>query len=111
MEQRFSRLMALPDVRVVRPVNRAQRSFPPYAALELFPGLSRERFFDRVGTPASEKGADDNEESDRESLQAQTILKKVTGDKWPVTSFKIRRFADLSLHVTWHTAHDTFPND
>ena len=72
--------MALLDVGIVRPIDRAEGTFPPDAALKFFLGLSRHRFFDRIGTTAEENRGRDAE-SDRVGLQARTILKEVISDK------------------------------
>jgi hypothetical protein len=42
---------------------------------------------ERIGATAEEKGGAREKESGDEGLQARRILKKVTSDKWRVTSF------------------------
>ena len=68
------------DVRIVRPINRAEPTVARDAALEFFLCLPRDGAFERVGATAEENRTGDAE-SDREGLQALRILKKVMSDK------------------------------
>jgi hypothetical protein len=73
--------VAFRDVRVVRSVDWTEGAVAPDATLKFFLRLLGVRFFDPISAPAGEETADDNEESEGECLQAQTILKKLTSDK------------------------------
>ena len=77
--------MAILDIGIVGAIDRAESSVASNAALKFLPGLLRHRSFDGIGATADENRARETE-SDGEGLQAPRILKKVTSDKWRVTS-------------------------
>lgn len=102
--------MALLNVGIVVAIHRAQGAFPADAAFKFFASLLPQRFFERIGATAQEEGGEDKE-SDGECLQALTIMKKVTSDKWRVTSFESGVVANFfSCHTSLVTCH-FFPND
>ena len=72
--------MISPDVGIVRAIDRSKLTSAGDAALEFFRRLIPDWFFERIGATARENRAGDTE-SDREGLQARTILKKMTSDK------------------------------
>ena len=72
--------MITPDIRIVRAIHRPELTSAGDAALEFFRRLVPNWLLERIGATADEEGAGDAE-SDREGLQARTILKKVTSDK------------------------------
>src|SRR5688500_4402435 len=97
-----------PDVGILRTIDRSELTFAPNATLEFFRRFLRERFFQRIGATARKNRAGDAE-SDREGLQARRILKKVTSDKWRVTSFRFRPRRTSTCHTSHGTRH--FPRN
>jgi hypothetical protein len=72
--------MVSSDIRIVRPIHRAKSPLARDAALEFFLHFLPERFFDWIGA-TTDKNRGRDAESDREGLQARTILKEVISDK------------------------------
>lgn len=72
--------MISPDVGIVRTIDRAELTATGDAALEFFRRLVPNRFLERIGATGDENHAGDAE-SDREGLQAPTIIGKVPSDK------------------------------
>ena len=79
--------MHLPDVRIVGVIHRSEGTVAGDATLEFFRHFLHRALFERIGATAEEKGGAREKESGDEGLQARRILKKVTSDKWRVTSF------------------------
>ena len=72
--------MRLLYIGIVSAIHRAESPVSGDAALELFWHFLNDRLFQGVGTAGNKNRARD-QESDREGLQARTILKEVISDK------------------------------
>ena len=72
--------MRLLDIGIVLAIHRAQGTVAGNAALKFFRYLLNDRLLERISATSNENRARD-QESDREGLQARTILKKVISDK------------------------------
>ena len=76
------------DGRIVGAIHRSQCPVAGDAALEFCRHFLHRSFFERIGATAEEKDGAREKERDSEGLQARRILKKVTSDKWRVTSLE-----------------------
>ncbi len=70
------------DRRIQGTIRRLETAVAGNAALEFFARFLHHRLFERISAAREkEQGRRGSEESDREGLQAQRILKKVISDK------------------------------